>query len=84
MVRVGCRAVAEELRVDPGAAASRMLHLLKDEDDSALADHKPVAVGIVGAGGAAGSSLRVERACIWAKAPTAIGVIDRLGPARRS
>lgn len=62
-------------RVDLRAARDRVVVGLEHEDRRALADDEAVTAGVVGARGALGSSLRVERACIAAKPPIGSGWI---------
>ena len=54
MVRVGGHAVADELRIDPRAAALGLFELLEHENAGALADDEPVAILVERAAGASG------------------------------
>ena len=52
VVGVGAHAVAADLGVDPGAARTGPLHLLKNQDSRALAHDEAVAVAVEGTAGA--------------------------------
>ena len=81
VVRVARHAVADDLGVDPRAAAPRVLELLEDQDAGAFADDEAVAILVERPAGAlpgrrCASTARAARA----KPPTPIGVIAASEP----